>query len=159
MWVLPHRSLSRAGLVAFLVAQGFAAGVMSGLAAWRGNVLAPVFAVLEFGVVIYCLRRVWFASGLGQLITLTESQLAITSMRGAEKTQFHPYWVRIWLRPGREHGWPSRLMLRSHGREVEIGAFLNDEERCELAQRLTELLRPLQERGRPTGLSDQGEFE
>lgn len=159
MWVLPHRSLSRVGLIAFLVAQGFAAGLMAGLAAWRGNVLAPVFAVLELGVVTWCLRRVWFASGLGQLITLTPSQLAITSARGAETVQFHPYWVRVHLRDGLERGWPSRLVLRSHGREVEIGAFLNDEERRQLAQRLTELLRPHQDRGGPTGLSDQGEFE
>ncbi|HXD84473.1 MAG TPA: DUF2244 domain-containing protein [Rudaea sp.] len=159
MWVMPHRSLSRVGLVAFLVAQGFAAGLMAGLAAWRGNVLAPVFAVLELGVVTWCLRRVWFASGLGQLITLTESQLAISSARSRETVQFHPYWVRVQLRPGRERGWPNRLVLGSHGRELEVGAFLNDEERRELAQRLAELLRPLQERGRPTGLSDQGEFE
>ena len=159
MWVLPHRSLSRVGLVAFLVAQGFAAGVMAGLAAWRGNVLAPVFAVLELGVVTWCLRRVWFASGLGQLITLTPSRLAITSARSAETVQFHPYWVRVHLQAGRERNWPSRLVLRSHGREVEVGAFLNDEERRQLAQRLTELLRPHRDRDRTTGLSDQGEFE
>jgi len=159
MWVLPHRTLSRAGLIAFLVAQGFAAGVMAGLAAWRGNVLAPAFAVFELAVVTYCLRRVWVVSGLGQLIALSETQLTVTSARGAEAVQFHPYWVRVQLLAGRERGWPSRLVLRSHGREVEIGAFLNDDERRELAQRLTELLRPLQDRSGSTGQSDQGEFE
>jgi uncharacterized membrane protein len=147
VWVMPHRSLSRAGLAAFLVAQGFAAGVMAGLAAWQGNLLAPVFAVLELGVVAWCLRRVWYTSGLGELITLTPTQLAITSARRGEVAQFHPYWVRLSLRPGRERGWPSRLVLGSHGREVEVGAFLNDDERRELAQRLTQLLRPLQDRG------------
>ena len=30
--------------------------------------------------------------------------------------------------------------MRSHGREAEIGAFLNDEERSHLASRLTRLL-------------------
>lgn len=153
MWVLPHRSLTRAGLVAFLVAQGFAAGLLAGLAAWAGNVLAPAFAVLELGVVAYCLRRVWCASGFGQLIVLSATELSVTSARSAATARFHPYWVRVELEPGRERGWPSRLVLRSHGRALEIGAFLNEDERRELAQRLTELLRPLKAGGGSTGIS------
>jgi len=153
MWVLPHRSLTGAGLVAFLVAQGFAAGLLAGLAAWAGNVLAPAFAVLELGVLAYCLRRVWCASGFGQLIVLSATELSVTSARNAATARFHPYWVRVELEPGRERGWPSRLVLRSHGRALEIGAFLNDDERRELAQRLTELLRPLKDGGGSTGIS------
>jgi uncharacterized membrane protein len=77
--VLPHRSLSRSGLTGFLVAQCLAAGIFALLAAWQGNVLAPVFAVLELGVVAYCLQRVWRASGEGQIITLTP----VSSILGA----------------------------------------------------------------------------
>ena len=135
----------------FLVAQGFAAGVLAGLAAWQGNVLAPLFALIELGVVTLCLSRVWCASARGQLITLTPVQLAIVSARGEAPMQFHPYWVRVRLQPGRERGWPMRLVVGSHGREVEVGAFLNDEERRLLARQLTELLRPLQDRDRSTG--------
>ena len=157
VWVLPHRSLTRSRLVAFLVAQGFAAGVMAGLAAWQGNVLAPLFAVLELGIVGWCLLRVWNAAGLGELITLTPTQLAIVSARSASTMQFHPYWARVRLVAGSERGWPNRLLLGSHGREVEVGRFLNEHERRELAQRLTELLRPLQEdRDRATGHFDLG---
>jgi uncharacterized membrane protein len=144
--VLPHRSLSRSGLTGFLLAQSLAAGIFAVLAAWQGNVLAPAFALLELGVVAYCLQRVWRASGEGQIITLTPSRLEIVAARGAA-AQFHPYWVRVRLVPGRRRGWPSRLLLGSHGREVEVGAFLNDAERRLLAQRLTELLRPMQDRG------------
>ena len=54
--------------------------------------------------------------------------------------QFHPYWVRLALQQGRWRGWPSRLLVCSHGREVEIGAFLNEDERRALAQRLSALL-------------------
>jgi len=146
--VLPHRSLSRAGLVGFLAAQSLAAGIFAALAAWQGNVLAPVFAVLELGVVAYCLHRVWRASGSGQIITLTPSQLQVSGA-GAGPVQFHPYWVRVRLAPGRRSGWPSRLLLGSHGREVEIGEFLNDVERRLLAQQLTQLLRPMQDRSGP----------
>jgi uncharacterized membrane protein len=153
--VLPHRSLTRRGLVAFLLAQGIVAGVFAALAAWRGNVFAPGFAILELAVLAVCLARVWRASGAGQIITLTPSQLTVAATAGTETARFHPYWVRVRLTPPRWRGWPSRLLLGSHGREVEVGAFLNEDERRELARRLTELLRPLQ--GRRT--IEQGDSE
>jgi uncharacterized membrane protein len=121
-------------------------------------VLAPVFALLELGVVAYCLLRVWRVSGEGQIITLTPTRLQISATR-AGSAQFHPYWVRVRLETGRWRGWPSRLLLGSHGREVEVGQFLNDAERRLLAQRLTELLRSMQDRGRATENSIQGENE
>jgi uncharacterized membrane protein len=139
--ILPHRSLSRAGLWCFLAAQSLAAGGFAGLAAWYGNLLAPPFAALELAVVAYCLHRVWRRSAVGETISLYPEALEVTRMdEAAEPQRFHPYWVRIELRSARRFGWPSRLVLRSHGREVEIGAFLNDAERRQLARRLTDLL-------------------
>jgi len=139
--LLPHRSLTRTGLWLFLAAQSVAAGGFAGLAAWRGNVFAPVFAVLELGVVAWCLARVWRAAANGEIVTLTPVLLEVSRTGPAEPVQrFHPYWVQLRLQPGRWHGWPSRLLLRSHGREVEIGAFLNEAEREQLARRLSALL-------------------
>jgi uncharacterized membrane protein len=156
--VFPHRSLSRSGLIGFLFAQSLAAGIFALLAASQGNVLAPAFALLELGVVAYCLLRVWRASGEGQIITLAPSRLQITATRTGS-TQFHPYWVQVRLETGRWPGWPSRLLLGSHGRMVEVGQFLNEAERRMLAQRLTQLLRPMQDRDRATEISMQGEDE
>jgi len=144
--LLPHRSLTLTGLVAFLVGQGVVAGAYAALAAWRGNVFAPAFAVVELGLVAYCLVRVWRASAAGQVITLTATQLEIAPTSGTEVAQFHPYWVRVRLEPGLWRGWPSRLLIGSHGRFVEIGAFLNEDERRLLAQRLMELLQIRQQR-------------
>jgi uncharacterized membrane protein len=139
--LMPHRSLTRAGFWLFLAAQSVAAGGFAGLAAWRGNVFAPAFAVLELGIVAYCLARVRRASANGEIIMLTPTALEVTRMGRAPATErFQTYWVQIRLQPGRWHGWPSRLLLRSHGREVEIGAFLNEAEREELALRLSEML-------------------
>ncbi len=139
--LLPHRSLSRVGLWLFVAAQSVAALGFAGLAAWRGNVFAPAFAVLELGIVAYCLARVWRASARGEVITLSASTVEIACMGSREAPQrFHPYWAQLTLQPGRWRGWPSRLLLRSHGREVEIGAFLNEAERADLAQRLASLL-------------------
>ena len=145
--LLPHRSLTRAGLVAFLVGQSLVAGSYALLAAWRGNVFAPLFAVLELALAGWCMARVWKASGSGQVITLTPAQLDIAPTSGREHACFHPYWTHVRLEPGAWPGWPSRLLLGSHGREVEVGAFLNEDERQVLARRLTELLRDAHDRG------------
>lgn len=139
--ILPHRSLTRAGLWLFLALQGVAMGSFAGLAAWRGNVFAPYFAVLDWCVVAYILRRVWRSSAAGEVITLAASGLEVARMDGsAPPVRFHPHWVRVELLPGRHFGWARRLVLRSHGREVEVGRFLNEAERAELARRLDEML-------------------
>lgn len=138
--LLPHRSLTRVGLVAFLVCQSLMAGSYALLAAWRGNVFAPAFAVLELALVCWCMTRVWKASSAGQIISLTPTQLDIAATSGKESQHFHPYWVKVRVEPGAWRGWPSRLLVGSHGRFVEIGAFLNEDERRALAQRLMELL-------------------
>lgn len=139
--LLPHRSLTRAGLWWFLALQSFATGVYAGLAAWHGVVFAPAFAVLELAIVACCLVRVWRASAAGEIITLMASRLEIARMGSrAPPAQFHPYWTQLTLQPGRWAGWPSRLLLRSHGREVEIGVFLNETERKDLKLRLDGLL-------------------
>jgi uncharacterized membrane protein len=151
--LLPHRSLSRPGLVLYFVAQSIATLGFALLAAWRGIVLAPLFAVLALAVLGYCLRRVWRASGQGEIITLAPEQIEVRRTPANEAVaQFHPYWVKLRLEPGRWSGWPSRLLVCSHGREVEIGRFLNDDERRGLAQRLTDLLRSVQARGGPSEL-------
>ena len=36
----------------------------------------------------------------------------------------------------RNSWYPARLVIRSHGREVELGRFLNEEEREQLAMEL-----------------------
>ncbi|HZP66792.1 MAG TPA: DUF2244 domain-containing protein [Rudaea sp.] len=157
--VLPHRSLSRSGLAWFMAGQSFAVGIFASAAAWQGNVLAPVFAVLELCLLAYCLRRVWLASRHGQVITLTAERLEIVGARTEAPLRFHPYWVRVRLESPARRGWPSRLMLGSHGREVEIGSFLNEAERRQLAHELQQLLRPLKGSGGVSENLDAGDSE
>jgi uncharacterized membrane protein len=53
---------------------------------------------------------------------------------------FQRPWTQVDLRAGKPAHWPSRLLFRSRGRSVEIGAFLTDGERRKLKDRLAELL-------------------
>ena len=139
--IAPHRSLSRVGLWLFLAAQSIATGAFALIAAWQGNVLAPAFAAIELVLVAFCLNRVWRMSAAGEIIVISPERVEIARMGDAgPAARFHPYWARLCLQPGRWRGAPSRLTLRSHGREVEIGAFLTDDERGDVARRLTALL-------------------
>ena len=149
--VLPHRSLSRAGLLGYLLAQSAAALGFAGLAAARGVMLAPVFAVLVLAAVAWCMAWVWRASARGQIITIAPDGVEITATERSPPAHYHPYWMKVRLQPGRWPGWPSRLLVGSHGRETEVGAFLNDAERRELAQRLMQLLGDVQSRGGEPG--------
>lgn len=149
--VLPHRSLSRAGLLGYLLVQSIAALGFAGLAAVRGVVLAPFFAVLELAVVAWCVAWVWRTSARGQVVTIAPDGVEVTATAGAPAAHYHPYWMKVRLEPGRWPGWPSRLLVGSHGRETEVGAFLNDAARRELAQRLMQLLRDVQSRGSEPG--------
>jgi uncharacterized membrane protein len=137
--LLPNRSMTSGGLWVFLAIQGLAAAGFAALAAWQGNIFAPLFAILEMGVVAYCLRRAWIVSGCGQIITLTPTRIAVVQTPDGEPVaDFHPYWTRASLELGQRGS--SRLMLGSHGRYVEIGAFLRDDERRALARQLAALI-------------------
>lgn len=49
-------------------------------------------------------------------------------------------WAQVALQQPRLAWYPSRLVLRSHGREVPLGDFLGEEERRELAGKLKGLV-------------------
>lgn len=159
MLVLPHRSLSRAGLIGFLLAQGVAIAVFAVLAAMGGNVFAPGFAILAMWFVAFCFMRIWRKAGAGQIVTITPSHLEVATMAGTTTARFHPYWTKVRLERSRHRGWPERLLIGSHGREIEIGAFLNDDERRELVRRITDLVRDAQRREGPPDTSVQGDSE
>ena len=79
----------------------------------------------------------WHAGDRSERITMNAHTLQVVALPGRVRTQFQPGWVRVSLRPGWGH---RRLLLAAHGRELEIGAFLADEERAEVSRELTLLL-------------------
>lgn len=98
--------------------------------------------MLALGAALYVTS--WRGS-IREVITVDEKSVAIE--RGREKPvqrhEFQRPWTRVVLE--RSGGWyPSRLLIRSHGRQVEIGRFLNEEERRGLAEALGKIITPLE---------------
>ena len=144
MWLKPNRALSRRDLrrvIGVLVALAL---TTAGLGAWQGNVFAPLFALVESFAVAFALGVAWRAGDRSERITLDESSLEVQSLPGRRSARFQTYWVRVQLRGGKGG---ARLWLTSHGQELEIGAFLADEERAELSRKLKVLLAAIN--GRP----------
>jgi len=116
----------------------------AGLGAWQGNVFAPLFALIESCAMALALRQAWRAGDRSERIRLDEESLEVRALPGRRCARFQSYWVRVRLAPGNGH---DRLLLGSHGRELEIGAFLAEEERIEVAGKLKVLLADV--RGQP----------
>jgi uncharacterized membrane protein len=66
--------------------------------------------------------------------------VASTSRDRATEHRFARPWTRVELRAGHYPAWPSRLLVGTMGRMVEIGAFLSESERRHLGARLNELI-------------------
>ncbi|MEO9077790.1 MAG: DUF2244 domain-containing protein [Rhodanobacter sp.] len=105
------------------------------LGAWQGNVFAPLFALVESAAMAIALSVAWRAGARGERITLDESSLEVCFAAGRDSVRFQSCWVRVLLEAG--HG---RLLLSSHGRELEVGAFLAESERVVLSKKLKVLL-------------------
>jgi uncharacterized membrane protein len=81
-----------------------------------------------------------------QTIRVTDGEVEVVTRdaRGAHAASFPRHWARVRL--VRARGWhPSRLLIESHGRAVEIGGLLTEEERRGLHLRLRRLVGPVDE--------------
>ena len=141
MWLRPNRALSRRGLRRLIMVLAALALTTAGLGAWQGNVFAPLFALIESCAMALALRQAWRAGERSERITLDASSLEVRSLPGWRRASFQSYWVRVRLEPGNGH---DRLLLGSHGRELEIGSFLAEEERAALSRKLKVLLADVQ---------------
>ena len=131
----PHRSLTQRGFVGFV---GLTAALIT--VPLFGTLGSPVlWALLPF--LLGTIWAIWFAlrkngrdRDIVEELTLTPDRISL--VRHGPKGQrqdweANPYWVRAVLH---ETGGPvpNYLTLKGGGREVELGAFLSEEERIAL---------------------------
>jgi uncharacterized membrane protein len=137
----PHRSLTQRGFVWFV---GLTAALIA--VPLIGILGSPVlWAMLPF--LLGTIGAIWFAlrkNGRDRDIVedLTLSVERVTLVRHGPKGrrqdwQANPYWLRVTLH---ETGGPvpNYLTLKGEGREVELGAFLSEDERIALYRELKE---------------------
>jgi uncharacterized membrane protein len=110
--------------------------------AFRG--LWPIlpFAGLEIGLLAWAVRASMHDGARREVIVVAEE--TITVERGLPDRMslvvFPRHWARVKLRDPQRSQYPSRLVIESHGRACEVGRFLTEEERRNLASRLHQLV-------------------
>lgn len=83
-----------------------------------------------------------------EVVTVDQDFITIEAGRRRVERRFElrRHWARVALESGRGKAHPQRLIVRSHGRAVELGRFLTEDEREAAAARLRDLIT----RGAPT---------
>jgi uncharacterized membrane protein len=139
----PHRSLSRAGFVTFF---GLTAALVSVplLAVIGSPVLWGVlpFFVVTFAAMWWGLKRSWADAAVLEELQLWPDRISLSRHgpgTAVARWEANPHWVRVKL----HHAGgpvPDYVTLTGAGREVEIGAFLTEDERRALFSELSDLL-------------------
>ncbi|HEX4984696.1 MAG TPA: DUF2244 domain-containing protein [Burkholderiales bacterium] len=106
------------------------------------------FAGLEILVVGLAFRYMERHAGDYDSVELCGDSLVLETRRGSEldRTEFNRHWVQVRYAPSRGRD-RSRLVLRSHGREVDFGARLSGAQRAAVALHLKEHLELHQYKG------------
>lgn len=137
MWLRPNRAMSERGMWLLGLILVAVAMITALLGAQQGNVFAPLFALVESVAVAGGLVVAWMAGNRCERIRLDADVLEVESRPGRHCTRFQSGWVRVCLM---DSGSRQQLLLASHGRSLEIGAFLADEERETLRRKLNSAL-------------------
>jgi uncharacterized membrane protein len=77
-----------------------------------------------------------------EVIRIDERDVTVARSDGDRQEQFRfpRPWTRVQLSVASVPAWPSRLLVGSMGRTVEVGHFLTESERRRLGARLAEIL-------------------
>jgi uncharacterized membrane protein len=100
------------------------------------------FSGIEWLLLAYCFVLSLRKTQVQEVITIDRStvRLDVGRTRPESVYEFQRPWVRLEVIRSPHRGHPSRLAFRVRGEEVEVGGFLIESERAELAKELRNLL-------------------
>lgn len=136
--IKPNCSLSL-GCFATLLGLFVAVEAVLGVQFWRtGAWIITFFIGLEslfiaFVLFLFAQRRNDY-----ELVTVDERYVRVARRQGGRESQdqFERYWARVSLQRHDDGWYPSRLLIGSHGRAVEVGRALNERARGVMAREL-----------------------
>ncbi|WP_417767040.1 DUF2244 domain-containing protein [Stappia sp.] len=138
----PYRSLGPAGfrvLMLFICGICLLAGlVFLSLGAW------PVFGFLGLDIllVFFAFRWNYKAARAFEEVQVSRTEIRIRKVRASGREQLftcNPFWARLHLREEEDEG-VTRITLTARNRAIDIGGFLNPEDRTSFAGALRSAL-------------------
>ena len=133
--IAPNQSMSwKELLLAYCIISGVSLAI-AGYFWVHGLTLVLPFSGLELLALGAALYITAWRGGAREVITITDDSVHVETGRTGpvQRHDFQRYWTRVELRRNWNAWHPSRLLLCSRGREIEVGRFLNEEERRGLA--------------------------
>ena len=141
--VMPNRAMPwQHIMVIYLLVSGVTISIAFSFFTQGFTLILP-FAGLELlalGVVLYI--SAW-RSNIKEVVNIGEEKIRIEIGRDVPEKiyELDKAWANIVLERSWNNWYPSRLLLRSHGRQLEIGKFLNEQERQCLAIELNKAIK------------------
>jgi uncharacterized membrane protein len=133
----PHCSLSARGAVVFFSSVAFATFGIAGVATALGYWPVLPFAGAEMLLLAWALRSNMQRRFERETIDISDAEVVIRYARGnPARVVFPRHWARVKIRRPNSPLHRSRLVIESHGRAYEVGKFLTEEERRQLAAAL-----------------------
>lgn len=77
-----------------------------------------------------------------ELVALANEKVSIIKRAGRSESQyeFPRYWTQVSLERSRNDWYPARLLVQSHGRTVEVGAAVRNEDKPALANEMKNMM-------------------
>jgi uncharacterized membrane protein len=140
--IAPHCSLSPRGARWFFISVCVASLSIALPISLMGFWLVLPFAGLEIALVGWALKVSMARRHQRQTIVVSEELVTIEDVSPPkhQRVEFPRHWAQVRIRAGGSPLHPSRLTVESHGRGLEVGHFLNEQERLSLAKRLRRLI-------------------
>jgi uncharacterized membrane protein len=142
--IRPNRSLTWRGVVRFYIGMVVVSFGIATVFALQGAWLVLPFAGLEMlvlGMALYVVAR---RGCRWQSVSIQGDHVEVVEHdQSSERQQtFQRAWAQVRLEQAGIRGYPLRLFIRSHGRAVEIGGYLADAEKEQLALDLRRAMWP-----------------
>ena len=112
--------------------------------AWIGFWPVLIFAILHLALTGGALFYAWLRNQRRDIVEIDADGIRIIqdTGRGRATNEFSGSWTRVEVMPPHNRWYPHRVLVGEYGRQVEVGRFLNDEERLELAEYIRQSLAP-----------------
>ncbi len=125
-----------------VVSLAFIATLISTFFLLQGFWLIAPFSGLEVLALLGCLYLCARSNIQTEVIRFSPEKVIIEQGRTfAERSwEYHRIWAKIFIRKPRHRGHPDRVLIRSHGKELELGSFLNKDDKEALVNKLRKII-------------------
>lgn len=131
----PNCSLTPSGRVKLILLLAIIPLTIAVAFAIAGVWIVLPFAGLELSALAYAFYTINCHAEDYESITIEDSRLVVERRNNRHISQYvlNPYWAKVVVENA-PNG--TQLWLRSHGKDIEVGHFMNSEQRVKLAQQL-----------------------